>query len=136
MYKKIIVAVDVSALDRGERILTRAAGLLSEGGRIVLLSVVEDLPGYILAEVPVSISKDARADAREKLSDLSRRLGVAADIEVRQGPPAHEILSAAQALDADLVIIASHKPDLSNYFIGATADRVVRHSKCSVLVDR
>ena len=136
MYKKIIVAVDVSALDRGERILARAAGLVDEGGRIVLLNVVEDLPGYILAEVPVSISKDARADAREKLTDLSRRLGVEADIEVRQGPPAHEILSVAQALDADLVIIGSHKPDLSNYFIGATADRFVRHSKCSVLIDR
>src|SRR3546814_17654689 len=101
MYKKIIVAVDVSALDRGERILTRAAGLVDEGGRIVLLNVVEDLPGYILAEVPVNISKDARADARDKLSDLCRRLGVEAAIEVHQGPPAHEILSAAQALGSD-----------------------------------
>ena len=38
--------------------------------------------------------------------------------------------------DADLILIASHVPDFGNYFIGATADRVVRHSKCSVLVDR
>jgi nucleotide-binding universal stress UspA family protein len=33
-------------------------------------------------------------------------------------------------------MIASHIPDIYNYFIGATADRVVRHAKCSVLVDR
>lgn len=44
--------------------------------------------------------------------------------------------SLRQRHKADLIIIASHTPDFSNYFIGATADRVVRHAKCSVLVDR
>ena len=59
-----------------------------------------------------------------------------AAVEVRNGSPATAIIAAAEERRADLIIIASHIPDIYNYFIGATADRVVRHAKCSVLVDR
>ena len=33
-------------------------------------------------------------------------------------------------------MIASHKPGFSDYFIGSTAARIVRHAQCSVLVTR
>jgi len=33
-------------------------------------------------------------------------------------------------------MIASHKPGMSDYFIGSTAARVVRHAQVSVLIDR
>ena len=136
MYNTIIVAIDVSVPAKAERIVPRAKRLLREGGRIVLLAVVEDLPGYVLAEVPADISIDARREAEARLDDLRRHYEVAADVEVRQGAPAREILAAAEARKADLIILASHRPDFSNYFLGATADRVVRHAPCSVLVDR
>lgn len=136
MYKTIIVAIDVGAADKAERIIPRAKKLLQEGGKIVLLAVVEDLPGYVLAEVPADISLDARREAEAKLGVLQQHYGVAADLDVRQGAPAREILAAADARKADLIILASHRPDFSNYFLGATADRVVRHAQCSVLVDR
>ena len=35
-----------------------------------------------------------------------------------------------------MIMIASHKPGMSDYFIGSTASRVVRHSPVSVLVSR
>lgn len=136
MYKKIIVPVDMGNLDRGERILRKAQTLLDEGGEIVLMNVVEDIPGYIAIDLPVDMIQNAMKDGRDKLEQLRNKTGIAASLEVRSGAAAHEILAAAAEHDADLVIVASHKPDFSNYFIGATADRVVRHSKCSVLVDR
>ena len=46
------------------------------------------------------------------------------------------VVDVAEKEGADLIIIASHRPDFTNYLIGATADRVVRHATCSVLVDR
>ncbi|HEV7435148.1 MAG TPA: universal stress protein [Pseudorhizobium sp.] len=136
MYNTIIVAIDVTTPEKAERIVPRAKKLLREGGNIVLLAVVEDLPGYVLAEVPANISRDARREAEAKLVELRRHHNVAADVEVRQGTPAREILSAADVRKADLIILASHRPDFSNYFLGATADRIVRHAQCSVLVDR
>ena len=136
MYSTIIVAVDVGAIEKADRIVPRAMELLREGGRIALVSVVEDLPGYFIAEVPPSIPLDARREAGETLEALRRRHGLDAEVEVRQGPPARQLLEAAADHGADLIVLASHRPDLSNYFLGATADRVVRHAQCSVLVDR
>lgn len=136
MYKKIIVPVDCGQLDKGEKILKKAAALLDTGGEIVLLTVVEDMPGYMAIDLPADIIQNAIKDGKAKLVELKEKTGIAAEVEIRTGAPAREILSAAQEHGADLVIVASHVPDFSNYFIGATADRVVRHSKCAVLVDR
>ncbi|MFN7103071.1 MAG: universal stress protein [Pseudorhizobium sp.] len=137
MYRTIIVAIDATAPEKADRIVPRAKALLQEGGELVLLAVVEDLPGYVLAEVPVNITLDARKEAEAVLTGLRNQFDVpTAKIEVRLGAPAREILSSADHHKADLIILASHRPDLSNYFLGATADRIVRHAQCSVLVDR
>jgi len=136
MYRNILVAIDIAAPERARRIISRAKQLLDEGGTIVLLTVVEELPEYIISEIPPDFSAAAHRDTEARLVQLRERNGVTAEIEVRHGGPAREILAAAEARNVDLVILASHRPDLSNYFLGATADRVVRHAQCSVLVDR
>lgn len=136
MYKKIIVAVDVSALEKGERILRNASNLLDGDGTILIVNVVEDMPAYLVSDLTVDLTVAARQDAERQLVELRRKVGVEADIEIRQGSPAREILAASEEQGADLIIVASHVPDLSNYLIGATADRIVRHATCSVLVDR
>lgn len=136
MYKKIIVPVDPAAVAIGEKILSKAKSLLDDGGEIVLLTIIEDIPGYLAIDVPVDLIEGAINEAKTKLVALKEKTGVTAHIEIRSGAPAREILAAAEEHKADLILIGSHVPDFSNYFIGATADRVVRHSKISVLVDR
>lgn len=136
MYKTILVAVDIAQMDKAERILQKAKQLSASGGRILLVNVVEELPAYVVSDLSVDMLVDARKTAETELAELRDRSGVTADIEIRQGAPAREILAAAEETKADLIIVASHVPDLSNYIIGATADRIVRHAKCSVLIDR
>ncbi len=136
MYRRIIAAVDIGALDKGERILRRAAALVDDGGEIILLNVVEDVPSYIVIDLPQDYVTDAIKDGEEKLQAMCRRMAIPAVVEIRTGPPANGILATAEERQADLIILASHIPDFSNYFLGATADRVVRHAKCSVLVER
>ena len=136
MYKKILVPIEIGALEKGERIFRKAASLMDTGGEIILLNVVEQAPSYIMVDFPPDHMEDALKDARARLEELKTKTGIAARILIRKGPPAREILETAKELATDLIVIASHTPDFSNYFIGATADRVVRHSLCSVLVDR
>ncbi|KQV63795.1 universal stress protein [Rhizobium sp. Root1220] len=136
MYKKIVVAVEIGALASGEKTFRKAATLLDSGGEIILLNVVEDVPTYVAIDLPAELIENAIKDGREKLEALVVTTGIPASIEISHGRPASGILAAAEAHGADLIILASHVPDFSNYFIGATADRVVRHAKCSVLVDR
>lgn len=136
MYKKIVVPVDMGQLERGEKILAKAQALLDAGGGIVLVNVVETVPSYITIDLPIDFIDVSVKDADAKLAELDGRFGANAKKLVRTGSPAREIIDVAEKEGADLIIIASHRPDFSNYLIGATADRVVRHAKCSVLVDR
>jgi nucleotide-binding universal stress UspA family protein len=55
---------------------------------------------------------------------------------VRQGGIYHEVLEEAQLLDADLIVMVSHRPAIKTYFLGSNAGHVVRYAKCSVLVVR
>lgn len=136
MYKRIIVPVDMSQIEKGEKILRRAMALRDEGGSIVLLNITENLPGYLTIEVPADFIDKNVADATERLKALDAACGAQAEIMVKVGGPADQILKLADETGADLIIVASHRPNFSNYLLGATADRVVRHAKCSVLVDR
>ena len=136
MYRKIIVPVDIAQVERGETILRRAEKIAEADGDIILLNVVEDLPSYLAIDVPAGLIEGALKEARQVLTALKVRCGSRARIEIRTGHAAREILAAAQEHAADLILVASHRPDLSNYIFGSTADRVVRHAGCSVLVDR
>lgn len=136
MYKKIIVPVDMGQMDKGEKILAKARALLDKGGSLVLLNVTEDVPGYLAIDLPADLIETAVKQAEESLAKLKKKAGPNVIAEVRVGAAAREIMEAAEKHGADLIIIASHRPDFSNYLLGSTADRVVRHAKCSVLVDR
>ncbi|MDQ1197963.1 universal stress protein [Agrobacterium sp. SORGH_AS 787] len=136
MYGKILVPVDLSNASKAERAVKKAEALLDQGGQIVLMNVVEDLPGYLAIDVPMDIIENAVKDAKSQLAVLKEKSPHIASTEIRSGAPAREILALAEEIGVDLIIISSHTPDFTNYFIGSTADRVVRHAKCSVLVDR
>lgn len=137
MYGRIIVAVDLEQIEQGRALLARAASFLDAGGEIRLLHVLEEVPGYIAAELPSDISERRRAEAAVELrAMIDPNEDVRIIHEVRHGPASGQILQAAEDSGAELIMIASHKPGLRDYFIGSTAARVIRHAKCSVLVER
>ena len=136
MYKHIIVAVDLSHGDAGKELIAKAVGLLDQGGVVRLLHVLEDVPSYVAAELPRDLNDRRQAEAKVELGVLIEDRGISVESEVRTGSPASQILQCAEDSDADLIMIASHRPGLSDYFIGSTAARVVRHAQCSVLVSR
>ncbi|SDX52445.1 universal stress protein [Roseicitreum antarcticum] len=136
MYTRIIVAVDLTQIEQGKALLTRALALLDAGGEVRLVHALEDVPAYVVAELPRDIGERRLAEARVELRDLAHGLDQHVEIEVRHGSASNQILEAAQESGADLIMIASHRPGLSDYFIGSTAARVVRHAQCSVLTSR
>lgn len=137
MFPRIIVAVDLDHLDQAKALLHRATKLLDAGGEIRLIHVLEEAPGYIAASLPADLAEKRRAEAAVELRALiDPALGLRITHEVRRGAAAGQILQAASDSAADLIMIASHKPGLRDYFIGSTAARVIRHAVCSVLVER
>ena len=58
-------------------------------------------------------------------------------VEIREGVPYDEIVSAARKLRADIIIISTHgRTGLMRVLMGSTAERVVRHAPCPVLTVR
>jgi nucleotide-binding universal stress UspA family protein len=55
---------------------------------------------------------------------------------ISEGKIYQEILRAADAVKADLIVMGSHRPELSDFLLGPNAARVVRHARCSVMVVR
>ena len=56
---------------------------------------------------------------------------------MREGAPYREIVQAAQDEDIDLIVISTHgHRGFARMFLGSTAERVVRHATCPVLIVR
>lgn len=136
MYKSILVAVDISHGDVGSELLKRAKGLVDDGGKLHLVYVLEDVPPYVLAELPRETIANRKSEAKAQLEAIAASAGVQAEVHVQGGHPSSGILEASKEFGADLIMIASHRPDLRDYFIGSTAARVVRYAQCSVLIAR
>lgn len=136
MYKTIIVPIDLAHAERGKDMIGLAGKLADKGARTLLVNVVEDVPTYVAAELPSGLIEKSKKDAHRKLEKMVKAAGVKAEVQVRTGSPATAILASAEETGADLIIIASHRPGLSDYLLGSTAARVVRHAMCSVLVAR
>ncbi|MCC5971651.1 MAG: universal stress protein [Pararhodobacter sp.] len=136
MYKNIIVAVDLAHGEAGKGLLARASELVDPGGTVRLLHVIEDVPSYIAAELPRDLNDRRQAEAKVELGLLTQGADSNVATEVRSGAASSQILQCAEDTGADLIMIASHRPGLSDYFIGSTAARVVRHAQCSVLISR
>lgn len=138
MYKSIIVAVALfnqGATSRG--LIEKANKLVDPDGTITLVHVLDEVPAYLAAAVEKEQLLEHRKAIREQVDSLaSSAKAKRVDVDIRGGRPAENILACAEECHADLIMIASHKPGMGDYFIGSTASRVVRHSQVSVLVTR
>ncbi len=79
--------------------------------------------------------------ARAALQQWQKEAGLARvqkiSRQIRVGVPFSEIVAAAGETKADLIVIPTHgHTGLQHYLLGGTAERVVRHAQCPVLVVR
>ena len=134
MYRKILVPM---ALDHGVSASTlEIAKALSGGdGEIVALHVYEAPQGSVTAYLDESIVKEGFEKARKLMAEKLEGIeGVKA--ELIKGHTYRTIIDYAESNAIDCIVIGSHKPGLSDYLLGSTAARVVRHAPCAVHVHR
>jgi len=134
MYKTILVPVDLAHPEHAGAMLELARAVATKDARVVLLHVLEAIPGYVAAELPSDLLPKRQAEAKAKLNALAAKSG--AEAMIRSGHASTEIMDCGREIGADLIVIASHRPGLQDYFLGSTAARVVRHAGCAVLVHR
>lgn len=134
-FSRILCPVDFDA--NSARALEIAAELAREReARLYVLHVVAIPSG---PEVALDFSK-LEGRARERLERLAReRIGARTrwEVHVRSGPPALEILRAAERFGAELIVMATHgRKGLKHLVLGSVAESVVREAPCPVLTMR
>ncbi len=136
MYKNILVPVALDHGGRADQALKVASQLLTQGGKIQLLHVTEPVPGYVAPHIPDQILAQNRTEVSEGLAALVTRGGGAVESHTATGHAGTAIIEFAADNGVDCIVIASHRPEISDYFLGSTAARVVRHAPCCVHVIR
>jgi nucleotide-binding universal stress UspA family protein len=136
MYRTIICGIGMGSRQTANRLLRRAAALVEEGGNIVVMHVIENIPHHHLTELPEEFETTAIADAERKLAVLCKELGIPTRIEVRIGTAASLLVDVARETSADLILLSSPVSDIADYVFSSIVEKVVRHAGCSVLIDR
>lgn len=134
MYEKILVAL---ALDQGHasRAFEVARSLRSEGGQLVAVHVIEQVPNFANYYITPGNEQEVEEAAKQALVE---RIGPQEDAEtvVLRGHPGRTVTEYAGSIGADCIIAGSHKPNLTDFFLGSTAARIMRYARCSVHILR
>ena len=140
MFKNILVAVDLehgTDIDSLLRVASDTAN--THGAQVHLLNVIGAAPAVVSQFLPENYESMASEKVEKELAVLAARVDLAegaATSSVRFGGVYQEILAHANNIGADLIMVASHKPNVGDYLLGTTASRIVRHASCSALVVR
>lgn len=144
-HGKILVATDFS--EQAGEALRRAVVLAEKlDAEIHLLHALEEIVMYDaenLLPVPNPELMDShRKGAEQRLAKQLEQVpyGVVVHTAIRhvQHSPAATICEEARDLDADMIVVGCHGHEgfFDHLLAGATAEHVVRHAPCSVLVTK
>jgi len=141
MFANILLPIDLKHPQSWEKSLPMAMRLCDEDGAIHLLGIIHDVGA---AWAATFLPEDYETQALQMMEDDLRAFVAAnvpdstkAEVRTGHGHVPEQVLEHAEAISADLIVMASHPPDdLRLVFVGSYADRVVRHSPRSVLVVR
>ena len=136
--KRILVPVDFSACSR--KALQYAASLVKQfHAEVMLLHVIEP-PIYVEGTVvPATLDSTIRVATTRRLSEWREKIASLGTVQtsVRTVSPHHEIVRAADETNTDLIVLGTEgRSGLARMLIGSTAERVVRHAPCPVMVVR
>ena len=159
-FKKILVPVEFAGgldddvasgnaasgiSDTTRQAVALGAAQARQGGTLRLFHATPMIPAATTyagpAEIPGELVGQINAQARKAaLASLGRVVDdVCGDLEpelvARHGDPLSLVLDEAEQWQADLIVIAtSGRSRVARFFLGSTADRVLRGSTCPVLV--
>lgn len=132
----IVAATDFSAASRHAlRVACDFAQLV--GARVQVVHVVAD--EHVKAHEHYEVHEAIAGMVEAATADLKTMLGDLPDVpsSVRTGIPHQEIIEAAEAANADLIAIGLHGHNpIEAAVLGSTANHVLRHALCPVLVTR
>ena len=141
MYANILLAIDINNPKTQAKAVETAVRIARMDS--AALHAITVVPSFGLSIVgsyfPEGFEEKAIENARQHLheyTDAHIPSGIPLQHIVAHGSIYGEILKAAEEQDIDLIVMASHRPEISDYLLGPNASHVMRHADCSVMVVR
>ena len=139
-FKRIVCGIDFS--QSSQVALDYAMSLAQENAAaLTVVHIIDTHPIYVDFAPPAAI--DLQAWTEQATSRLHQMVpeGVRAACrvaeQVRKGTPSREMLTLAQELDADLIVLGVHGRRAADVlFFGSTTHYVIREAHCAVLTIR
>ena len=139
-YKRILVGVDFSA--HSVRAVRRALDLAQRhGGHVNLVHAVENQSYYDQAYDPVitlpqylNLDQELVEAAKERMRRMIEEVG-SSEVpgNVLLGSAKRVILSQAEALHADLIVVGTHGRRGVTRLLGSTTSAIIHSARCDVL---
>ena len=141
MFKKILVAIDGSEISKRslQMAIDEAKAWDAELHAVYVIEtgMLSSVPVDNTLEVIYSLLENEGTRIMEESQKSASEAGVTLMTSIKQGHAGNEILSHAEAIGADLIILGSHgKSEIDRLLIGSVTTYVVRHSTITTLVVR
>jgi|SRR5579863_2777075 nucleotide-binding universal stress UspA family protein len=140
MFHRILLAVDLTDEAEAPKGLAEALELVKlTSGELRLVNVQPLLPATFMEYVPADFDAEQERRANDALQAVAARIALPRErlsTAIASGGVYHELLRQASEWGADLVVVGSHRPVMSDYLLGSNAKTIVAHAECSVLVVR
>ncbi len=143
MTENIVALVDLDDAHSAHMVLSTAIDYARHtGARLHVLNIVPDgmYKMTIVAQlIPEDYEQKLIDDAKQRLAALvgEHALDDAHHEQVvRLGSVYKEALRFSRDVEADLIVMGSHRPEAKDYLLGSNAAQIVRHATCSVWVVR
>lgn len=141
MFKTILVPVDLSQEENSAKAMAQAVELAKAfSSRLHVVTVVPDYGFHYVAQFfPDGYEHKMIKDAMAKLEAFVAETvpqGIEVGHSVCHGSIYMEIVAKAEEIGADLILMASHSPEISDFLVGPNAEKVLHYFKGSVFVLR
>lgn len=139
MYRRIMVPVDLQHVDKMSKALTTAAEVAHRyGSELWFVAVTGKVPNRVAKspeQFAVELERFAADQGRELGLDVRAKSISSVDVTIELDDT---LLAAADELEADLIVMASHIPGVPDrlHLISSNAAYIVRHASVSVFVVR
>lgn len=136
--RTLLAMVDIAHRDNAVALCREASDQVREGDT---LHVAYVMPyghfSYIEPFVPEENIKAAAVRAHQELDSIVAEADLANAIaHILRGGVGEQALLLAKKVDASLILLNAHRPDVEMHTLGSYATQIVRHASCSVLIRR
>lgn len=137
LYNHILLATDLQPDCKEIALKAREIANQYEA-KLSVVHVLESMPIYMYSYMETSqLENEVKTEAANHLQALCESVDVAADNQyVEIGGTTNAVLSLANKIDVDLIIVGSHSHKGLAKLLGSTANSVLHGAKCDVLTLR